>query len=126
MSVRAISLIGGLLLLLLLIGWMSFAGNIIKRDLTNKYPPPEKMVDVGDYRLHINCQGGANESTPTVVMEAAEFSLSWPSVQPEVAKFTRVYTYDRAGLGWSGMSTGIRNLSNPCIFCHCTKKRNSF
>ena len=28
-------------------------------------------------------------------------SLSWTFVQPEVAKFTRACSYDRAGLGWS-------------------------
>ena len=28
-------------------------------------------------------------------------SLDWSLVQPEVAKFTRVCTIDRAGLGWS-------------------------
>ena len=31
----------------------------------------------------------------------AASSLSWVLVQPEVAKFTRVCTYDRAGLAWS-------------------------
>ncbi len=31
----------------------------------------------------------------------AASSLSWTLVQPEVAKFTRVCSYDRLGLGWS-------------------------
>jgi pimeloyl-ACP methyl ester carboxylesterase len=30
-----------------------------------------------------------------------ECSLGWSLVQPEIAKFARVCTYDRAGLGWS-------------------------
>jgi pimeloyl-ACP methyl ester carboxylesterase len=65
------------------------------------YPPPGQMVDVGGYRLHINCTG---TGSPTVVIDAGlgDWSASWSSwVQPEVAKTTRVCTYDRAGLGWS-------------------------
>lgn len=65
------------------------------------YPPPGQLVDVGGYRLHINCTGSGS---PTVVIEAGlgDWSTSWAgSVQPEVAKTTRVCTYDRAGLGWS-------------------------
>lgn len=65
-----------------------------------KYPPPGRLVDVGGYRLHIACDG---TGSPSVVLESgiAASSLSWRLVQPEVAKFTRVCSYDRAGLGWS-------------------------
>ena len=65
------------------------------------YPPPGQLVDVGGHRLHINCTGSGS---PTVVIEAGlgDWSTSWAGyVQPEVAKTTRVCTYDRAGLGWS-------------------------
>jgi len=67
------------------------------------YPPPGQMVDVGGYRLHINCTG---EGSPTVVIESGwgDSSASWGWVQPEVAKTTRVCTYDRAGMGWSEAS----------------------
>ena len=112
MSVTTILGAGGVLLLVLLIGWFCFTGNRIKRELTAKYPPPGKMVDIGAARLHIYCQGDASEDAPTVVMEAAEFSLSWASVQPEVAKFARVCTYDRAGLGWSDASPDPRTGVN--------------
>lgn len=68
------------------------------------YQPPGKLIDVGGYRLHLNCIG---EGTPTIVMDAGldGDSLDWSGVQPEVAKFSRVCTYDRAGIGWS--ETGI-------------------
>lgn len=58
------------------------------------------MIDVGGYRLHLYCQG---EGDPTVVMEAgmSGWSTDWSLVQPEIAKTTRVCTYDRAGYGWS-------------------------
>ena len=65
------------------------------------YPPPGQMVDVGGYSLHINCVG---QGVPTVVIESGmgDWSASWSSwVQPEVARTTRVCTYDRAGMGWS-------------------------
>jgi pimeloyl-ACP methyl ester carboxylesterase len=65
------------------------------------YPPPGQLVDVGGYRLHINCTG---TGSPTVVIEAGlgDWSTSWAGyVQPKVAKTTRVCTYDRAGMGWS-------------------------
>lgn len=65
-----------------------------------KYPPPGKLVDVGGYRLHINCMG---EGEPTVVMDAMGvcWSTHWGLVAPEIAKFARVCVFDRAGLGWS-------------------------
>ena len=65
------------------------------------YPPPGQLVDVGGYRLHINCTGSGS---PTVVIVAGlgDWSTTWGGVvQPEVAKTTRVCTYDRSGLGWS-------------------------
>ena len=67
------------------------------------YPPLGQMVDVGGYRLHINCTG---TGSPTVVIESGwgDFSAVWGWVQPEVAKTTRVCTYDRAGMGWSESS----------------------
>lgn len=64
-------------------------------------PPPGQLVDVGGYRLHLTCVG---TGSPTVVIEYGwgDSSASWSrSVQPEVARTTRVCTYDHAGTGWS-------------------------
>ena len=65
-----------------------------------KYPHPGQLLDVGGHQLHIHCTG---EGSPTVVLEAAATGMSaaWGLVQPEVAKATRVCSYDRSGLGWS-------------------------
>jgi pimeloyl-ACP methyl ester carboxylesterase len=62
--------------------------------------PPGKLIDVGGHRLHINCTGTGN---PTIIMEAGagDFSFDWSLVQPKIAKFARVCTYDRAGYAWS-------------------------
>lgn len=64
------------------------------------YPPPGQMVDVGGFRLHIQCVG---TGSPTVVLDAGlgGTSLDWALVQPELAQTTRVCAYDRAGMGWS-------------------------
>lgn len=64
-------------------------------------PPTGQLVDVGGYRLHLTCVG---TGSPTVVIEYGwgDSSASWSkSVQPEVARTTRVCTYDRAGTGLS-------------------------
>jgi len=61
---------------------------------------PGRFVDVGGHQLHIHCLG---QGLPTVVLEAAAggMSAAWGWVQPEVARVTRVCSYDRAWLGWS-------------------------
>jgi pimeloyl-ACP methyl ester carboxylesterase len=93
-------------IMLLIIG-LSIVGYIyepiVEAAEVKAYPPPGQMVDVGGYRLHINCTG---EGSPTVVIESGwgDMSASWGWVQPEVAKTTRVCTYDRAGMGWSEAS----------------------
>ena len=88
--------------LVLIVGTL-LLGAKAKADLIAKYPPTGQMVDVGGYRLHIDCQGNGS---PTVVMEAGltEPSLMWALVQPQVSTQTRVCVYDRAGLGWSDAS----------------------
>lgn len=61
---------------------------------------PGKLVDLGGYRLHLWCMG---KGTPTVVLSAGsgDFSFDWSLVQPEIAKTTRVCSYDRGGEAWS-------------------------
>lgn len=75
------------------------------------YPPPGKLVDIGGLRLHINCTGAGS---PTVVMEAGpnDSSVIWQLVQPEISKFARVCSYDRAGFGWSDAPNQPRTSSN--------------
>src|SRR5882672_7862471 len=34
------------------------------------YPPPGRLVDVGGWRLHLNCTGQATMSQPTAILEA--------------------------------------------------------
>ncbi len=59
--------------------------------------PPGELVDVGGYRIHLNCTGSGS---PTVFVIGG-FSFDWALVQPAVASFTRVCTYDASGNAWS-------------------------
>jgi len=62
--------------------------------------PIGRMIDIGGRKVHIHCTG---RGRPTVVVEngGAAFSFDWEFVQPQVARFTRICTYDRAGYAWS-------------------------
>jgi pimeloyl-ACP methyl ester carboxylesterase len=72
-------------------------------------PPPGKLVDLGGYKLHINCTGSGS---PTVVLSAGsgDFSTDWALVQLKVAAFTRVCSYDRSGAAWSDLGPKPRTL----------------
>ncbi len=74
-----------------------------------RYPAPGRSIDVGNGRLHLHSQGAG---APAVVLEAglAATSVSWSYVQPEIAKFTSVCSYDRAGLGWSDAGQAPRTV----------------
>jgi pimeloyl-ACP methyl ester carboxylesterase len=69
-------------------------------------------VDVGGWRLHLNCTGDARPGQPTVILEAGagDFSVEWSLVQPRVAEFARVCSYDRAGDGWSDLGPHPRTV----------------
>lgn len=67
------------------------------------FPPPGQLVDVGGHRLHLYCTGEATAGRPTVILETLSGGIGayWGWVQPEIAKQTRVCSYDRAGRAWS-------------------------
>jgi pimeloyl-ACP methyl ester carboxylesterase len=63
----------------------------------------EKLVDIGGRRLYIKCSGEARTGSPVVVMDSGMGNTSdvWSLVQPQVAQFAFVCSYDRAGMGKS-------------------------
>src|SRR5689334_13959536 len=63
-------------------------------------PPPGRLVEIGGYRLHLWCTG---DGAPAVILDAGlgGTSAGWGFVQPDIARFTRVCAYDRAGMGYS-------------------------
>jgi pimeloyl-ACP methyl ester carboxylesterase len=69
------------------------------------FPPPGRLIDLGGWRLHLQCTGNARVGQPTVILEAGvgDFSVDWSLVQPGVSRMTRVCSYDRAGSGWSDL-----------------------
>src|SRR5260370_598922 len=80
--------------------------HMLKSDsmLRSAFDPPGRLLDIGRRRLHLHEMG---QGSPVVVLESGigATSLNWRTVQREVARFTRVVSYDRAGLGWSDPST---------------------
>jgi pimeloyl-ACP methyl ester carboxylesterase len=111
MKTKAFRIISILMLAIIILALGTLiAGAIAKANLAKQYPAPDQLVDVGGYKMHINCTG---QGSPTVILEAGsmEFSVNWAKVQPEVARFTRVCSYDRAGFGWSESSPQPRTAN---------------
>lgn len=69
-----------------------------------RFPQQGKSVSLGpefaNASLNIDCSG---VGSPTVILDSGLGvpAVGWNLVQPQVAKFTRVCSYDRAGYGWS-------------------------
>ncbi len=76
-----------------------------------RYPAPGRLVDIGGYKLHIDCSGNGG---PSVILDAGGglFSSEWVFVQSHIAQFTKVCSYDRAGTGWSEESPLPRSIEN--------------
>ncbi len=76
--------------------------------------PPGDVFDVGGHDMHLYCVG---DGEPTVLLETSQGdpALNYRPLQEELARTTRVCSYDRSGLGWSqpGPSprTGKQNVS---------------
>src|SRR5215204_2867978 len=99
----------GLIVVLLALAVLGAIYQAIATELAERaYPAPGEMVEVGGYRLHINCTG---QGSPTVILDGGlgEFSAQWVRVQQEVSGTTRVCAYDRAGMGWSEMGPDPRD-----------------
>jgi pimeloyl-ACP methyl ester carboxylesterase len=87
----------------------------------NNLAPPGKLVDIGGYRLHLNCTGSGG---PTVVLIAGsgDFSFDWSLVQPDVSRFTRVCSYDFAGFAWSDPGPTPRTMRQDAYELHTLLK----
>jgi pimeloyl-ACP methyl ester carboxylesterase len=97
----------GALVALLLLG--ALYQSLGARRQSRQFGLPGRLIDVGGHRLHASCAG---EGSPVVLLESgiAASSLSWAVVQPEIAKFTRVCAYDRAGFAWSDAPSRSRTF----------------
>jgi pimeloyl-ACP methyl ester carboxylesterase len=64
------------------------------------YARPGQLVDAGGFRLNLYCMG---KGSPTVVFDSGwgDWAPAWSKVQPQIAKWTRACSFDRAGTGFS-------------------------
>jgi len=98
---RALRVLLTLIIAVLVVGGLY--ENISEARERRFHPMPGQLVDIGSYKMHIYCAG---QGSPTVILDAGmgDSFISWHKVQPEIAKFTRVCSYDRAGIGYSDSS----------------------
>ncbi len=99
----------------------------VRRDL-QRNPPPGELVDLGTHRLHLLDVGKPKETgAPTILLEAGLMStvLSWNGVREELAKSSRVVSYDRAGLGWSEAGPNPRTVDRLVDELHALLERAS-
>jgi pimeloyl-ACP methyl ester carboxylesterase len=92
--------LGFLILLLVLMATGAIYQAVANARDAKTYKPVDQMVDVNGIQMRLDCRGSGS---PTVVLEAGAQSSSiyWVRIQDDVAEFTRVCSYDRAGYGWS-------------------------
>jgi pimeloyl-ACP methyl ester carboxylesterase len=59
-----------------------------------------RFVQAGPIKMNMDCTGSGS---PTVILEQGGGmpAIGWMKIQPQIAQFTRVCSYDRAGYGWS-------------------------
>jgi pimeloyl-ACP methyl ester carboxylesterase len=93
-----------LLVLVLLLATAGFVYENISEARDRRFHPmPGRLVEIGGYNMHIYCAG---QGSPIVILDSGlgDSFISWRKVQPQIAQFTRVCSYDRAGLGYSDPS----------------------
>ena len=84
-------------------------------------PPPGEMIDVGERRIHLLCQG---KGSPAVILESGipGTSLGWTLVMEDIASFARVCAYDRARirLERGGGRNRVRSATSPESSGNCS------
>ena len=86
-------------------------------------PPPGRLVDVGGWKLHLNCTGEARTPQPTVILESGvgDFSVEWSLVQPKVAALARISpTTGRVMAGANSAHTRAPFTKSPMSFTFCS------
>lgn len=112
---------------------ISFATGIASPSFAQPAPPQTielpayalragQMVDVGGYKLNLYCFG---QGTPTIVMLSggAWGAVAWAKIQPQLAKSTRVCSYDRAGMNFSEVGPVERRVDQDVTDLHALLKR---
>ncbi|HET9056955.1 MAG TPA: alpha/beta hydrolase [Chitinophagaceae bacterium] len=105
-----------ILLLLLIPALQAISQNTLVKD-TLKYAPIGKLIDIGGYRLHINCTG-KGENTVVLIAGSSAFSFDWIKVQEKLSKETKICSCDRPGLAWSDAGPMPRTLAQDVYELH--------
>ena len=84
---------------------------------TNNYKPIGRLVDIGGYKLHLNCSGKGN-ITVILISGASNFSFDWILVQNKLSASTRVCSYDRPSLAWSDPGPMPRSMMQDVYELH--------
>lgn len=81
------------------------------------YLHPQRLIDVGGRRMNLYCTG---HGSPTVVLgpDGDDGTPAWRFVQPQLAKRTRVCSYDSAGIGFSDPVTTTLDASSAVTDLH--------
>ena len=85
-------------------------------------PPPGKLLDLGGYRIHLDCIG---KGRPTILLSpgAGDFSFDWFLVQQKISKSVRVCSYDRAGSAWSDAGPQPLTMKQEAFELHTALER---
>jgi len=104
---------------------MNGSGALAQPQADPPLAPSGRLIDVGGWRLHLNCLGESKEGRPTVILEPGigDFSVEWSLVQPRIASAARVCSYDRAGDGWSDLGPYPRTLHQIVYELHTLLER---
>lgn len=110
LAARNILLVGGLVIgAVLLTGatWQAWA----EQESRQRYPPPGRLVDIGDGRLIHLRTWGADKPGPTFILDisASLPSSAWAWIAQDLAQANRVVAYDRPGMAWSQGGSGPRD-----------------
>jgi pimeloyl-ACP methyl ester carboxylesterase len=81
-----------------------------------------RLGSIGDRRLSIDCTGKPSKSTVVLLAGGGRTAADWSKVQPAISTFTRVCSYDRAGLGQSDKTANPQTTAEIVADLHALLK----
>lgn len=81
-----------------------------------------KLISIGDRRLSIDCTGKPSPSTVILLAGGGRTAADWSKTQPAISTFTRVCSYDRAGLGQSDKASTPQTAAEIVADLHALLK----
>jgi len=108
----------GLLLIIVIVT------GLVLRLFSSAPQPPGELVDIGDFKLHINSTGAKNK-LPTLIIEGGNGMASeyYHWLSEGLKDRMRVVRYDRAGIGYSDASNTSRDPETIAHELHALLER---